>query len=120
MSQVLGEGGRSWRLGQCPKFSRFLIWQPSLKRTCCFPKKTMTYNECHPFCFKITIFTEFSDLKITCYFDECFLASDEVPIILSKIFSNLIHAFRLRLIPFKFCTLSTKQSACSTQVQGVP
>ena len=31
----------------------------------------MTYNECHPLCFKATIFTEFSNLKITCYFNEC-------------------------------------------------
>ena len=31
MSQVFGEGGRSGRLGQCPKFSRFSIWQPSLR-----------------------------------------------------------------------------------------
>ena len=29
-SQVLGEGGRSGRLGQCPKFNRFSILQPSL------------------------------------------------------------------------------------------
>ena len=30
VSQVLGEGGRSGRLGQCPKFNRFSILQPSL------------------------------------------------------------------------------------------
>ena len=30
------------------------------------------------------IFTENLDLKLTCYSDECLLASDEVPIILSE------------------------------------
>ena len=72
----------------------------------------MKYNECHPFCFKITIFTEFSDLKITCVSMNVFLLLMKFQSFCPKIFSNLIHAFHLQLFPFKFCTLSSEQNAC--------